>query len=382
MNRIIYFCLLAMLGQSLLAAVQVYDSREDFSAGPSAPSGLWRYQYANDANNTGPYTDLSNWAASTWQRAPWLSISASGGHPNQTEDFLRTFLAPAGGQYLVAGCVQAYGGNGSIFSITQGRAAGADSNVFSSVVSSGALPVGVLRKVVVAVPVSPSASQDQLHFRINCNGDLNNDSVTERYALCRVGVEEVPEAYTTTLATAFGTGRPEVSGAGLGQLGDKDPAGYPVWFYQIGMPGDSSSFRLLPFWTAAGYYQVSDWCTVAGTWFHPGPTEDASAVVTYSMPYKRMSASITFTAYPAAGSSDGVLVRIYLNDTLLSGCSTNLLNGQVGTLGTNRVVMTTGDCLYVTISPNASQNNDATTLSITISGVAISEGNGTVFAIR
>ncbi len=117
MKRIICFCLLAMLGQSLLATVQVYDSREDFSAGPSAPSGVWRYQYTSDANNTGPYPDLPYWDTGglSWQKQaghpPWIFMISSGGHPEQTEDFMHTFLAPAAGQYLVSGCVQAQGGN-------------------------------------------------------------------------------------------------------------------------------------------------------------------------------------------------------------------------------------------------------------------------------
>ena len=367
-------------GQLLSAAVQVYDSRTDFSTGPSTPTNQWRYQMAGTSVNAGPYADIPYWDAefSAWQlqagNPPWLKIYREGGHPELLDDIVHTFLAPSKGLYFVFASIKSStGGNGSVFQVSQGSAEGADTNIYSATVTSGESKA-VFRKANVSSSVTADRSKDQLHFRVNCNGNLNSDAVIARYVLCKVGVEDVPEGYTTTLATAFGTGKPEASGSGFGQLGDKDPNGYPTWFYQMGMPGNSESFLLIPTWTADSIYQAEPspqwgWCTVGASFVHPGPTESASTVVTYCSPYKPMKVSISCSAN-IDGSVDGVLLRIYKNDTLLEGCTLDLSSTGSGTFGANEVELLTGDCLYVTISPKGNQYSDSTALSVTITGVS------------
>lgn len=376
-------------GQLLSAAVRVYDSRADFSGGPSAPTNVWRYQMADTSVNAGPYADIPYWDAeySAWQlqagRPPYLFAISWGGHPESLYDLVHTFLAPSEGVYLVSAAIQSQGGNGSVFSVTRGNTTGVDSNLYSSTVYPGE-PKGVLRKVTIAGATSAAVSNDQLHFRVNYNGELNNDQVFSRYMVCKLGEEEVPEDYSVTLATSFGSGKPEASGSGFGQLGDKDPEGYPVWFYQIGLPGNSSTFRLNPTWDGsmytAGTSGESSYCIVGSDFVHPGPTEAASTVVTYSSPYKTMQATIACNASISGNSSDGVLIRIYKNDTLLSGL--DLLSGGAGTLGTNQVELVAGDCLHVTVSPKANQQCDSTQLSVTITGRSDRNNQGPVFTYR
>ena len=139
-------------GQLLSAAVQIYDSKADFSAGPSTPTNHWRYQMAGSTVNAGPYTDIPYWDAeySSWQiqagRPPWFNIYSAGGHPNLHEDLAHTFLAPSKGLYFVFASIQSSsGGNGSVFQVSQGSAEGADTNLYSTIVTSGESK-GVFRK--------------------------------------------------------------------------------------------------------------------------------------------------------------------------------------------------------------------------------------------
>ncbi len=397
MNRdgLLIFCfsLLLIFGQMASATVQGYDSKADFAAGPSMPTNVWRYQYASDSNLTGPYTDLPYWdsGSAAWRiqaaQPPYLYASSTGCHPGEPEDEICTFLAPAKGVYLMAGIVSCGSGNGVAFSLTKGNASGADTVLAGPGVSAGSQPWGVLRSAVIPYAASQAASLNQIHFRVNRNGDLSNDATETRYAVYRLGIDDVPEAYTSSFPSAFGTGKPVPSGNGFGQLGDKDSAGNPVWFYQTGMPGNSGSYILLPYWIESpAQYSFSNpggpygWAIAGSSFVHPGPTEAASTVVTYSSPFKPMKASISCTA-STSGSLDGVLVRIYKNNTLLEGCTLDLPSTGSGTIGTNKVEMVAGDCFHVTVSLKANQNNDATTLNVTVTGIPEAV-KGTVMIVR
>ena len=211
-----------------------------------------------------------------------------------------------------------------------------------------------------------------------------NDGSDRRYAVYRLGLTEVPTGYSTTLADAFGTGKPVASGNGMGQLGDRDPAGNPCWFYQAGMPGNQSLYRLLPYWDSSGIYTFNNpggsygWAITTASGGHPGPSEAASTIITYMSPYKPMKAAITCTA-GTSGSSDGVLLRLYKNDTFLT--SLDLPGTGSGTIGTNNISMVAGDCLHLAISMKTSQNNDATSLGITVTAVTEAK-KGTVILIQ
>jgi hypothetical protein len=339
------------------------------------PAGNWRYQFASVDELEGPYADLSYWSFfdGCWQLGPswppYLFVFPEYLHPEASQDVIETFLPPEQGVYAVMSAIQP--GESVRFSLTQGQANGDDALL---AVSPEAVTRkwGVLRLVPVTRHVTANSGTGQLHFRINALGDNGNDGTGGRFFLARLGTEPVPAGYSTRVEDVFGTGSPVPYGEGLGQLGDRDGAGNPVWFYQAGMPGQATTYELLADWEETFYSSddaSSEWggCVAGQGYVHPGPDEAHSTIVTWCSPYTPMKAAISCTA-SVGPDGDGVLVRIYKNDDLLPGCTLDLPANGGGSLRAVCVDMAPGDRFHVAVSPKGDSANDSTTLSVTVTG--------------